>query len=100
MKDSEWLDFFEEKIKSSFPLNTAFNYSEFTEGDLGDIKRIEFESGFKVGTIDLWSSGWVGIDIFNIEINEQVLNILCPENEKNKILDYFYNTLEIINAKY
>lgn len=99
MNKIKWVRFFEEKMKSSFPESTVFNYSDFLEGEFGNLTRIEFEYNCKLGTIDLWSSDWVSIDIFDTEMSEQVLNILCSPDEEKKIVDSFYKVLEIVGVK-
>lgn len=77
-----------------------FHYSSFPNGDFGSLERVEFENGIKFGTIDLWSKGWINIDIYDRELDEQLMNVLLSPSEvtlREKIMVNFYH---ILNIKY
>lgn len=76
--DSAWFD---ESVK---PLLKGFSleYSSFAEGDFGALERIELEGFNKLGTVEFWSKGWVGIDIYDLILDNQVMNILLSPEEK------------------
>ncbi|QLJ63739.1 hypothetical protein HP437_00435 (plasmid) [Serratia marcescens] len=60
----------------------TFKYSTFSEGDFGSLERVEFEGNGKVGAIDFWSSGWLGLDVYDMRLNDQILNQLMEPNEE------------------
>ncbi|ADU69233.1 hypothetical protein [Pantoea sp. At-9b] len=65
--------------------NYELQYSSFSNGDLGDLERVEFEGKNKIGTIDFWSSGWLGIELFDLKLNDQTMNLLLqPDDESQK----------------
>ncbi|WP_439213325.1 hypothetical protein [Duffyella gerundensis] len=72
---------FNEKAKPLFKDFTA-KYSCFANGDFGDLERIEFEGFNKLGTVEFWSEGWVGIDIYDCRLDDQIMNILLSPEEK------------------
>lgn len=76
----------------------SFKYSSFSSGDFGALERVEFEGYNKVGTVDFWSQGFIGIDVYDLILDEQQLNILlCPQDEKFKTIDMLMDLL--INSK-
>ncbi|MDF7660671.1 hypothetical protein PUG81_17045 [Erwiniaceae bacterium L1_54_6] len=78
------MDFFRNELA---PLLSRYEikYSNFSNGALGDLERVEFEGEGKVGTIDFWSSDWLGIDVFDLNLNDQTINVLLnPEEEVKK----------------
>lgn len=95
--NSSWFD---ENVK---PLLNGFSleYSSFTDGNFGDLERIELEGFNKLGTVEFWSRGWVSIDIYDCTIDEQVMNILLsPEEGRavSKALDRFIEILTQDNS--
>ena len=42
---------------------------------------ITFESSQKGGYIHFWGSGWFGVDVYDYEKDEEVLNVLLEDNE-------------------
>jgi hypothetical protein len=75
-----------------------FHYSSFPNGDFGSLERVEFENGIKFGTIDLWSKGWISIDIYDSELDEQIMNVLLSPSEVTqweKIMENFHRFLNI-----
>lgn len=59
--------------------------SSFRGGEFGDLERLEIEADSKMGTIELWSEGWVSFDIFDLTIEEQTLNRLLSPDEAELI---------------
>ena len=59
-------------------------YKSFKNGDFGDIERVEFEGNNKGGSIDFWSSGWLGIHVYNYKEEREIMNILL---EPEQVLD-------------
>ena len=94
------------KIRSSAllplppPKNTSnvdVKKSFFPKGDFGDLFRYEFESNTILATLECWSNGAVSMDIFDIDVEEQIYVIFCLPNEIDQIndnLDYFFKVLK------
>lgn len=87
---------FNERIK---PLLKGYTveYSSFSDGDFGSLERVELEGLNKLATVEFWSEGWIGIDVFDCACDEQVMNILLsPEEVKllPEVLGKFINILK------
>lgn len=76
-----------------------FHYSSFPNGDFGSLERVEFENGIKFGTIDLWSKGWVNIDIYDRELDEQLMNVLLSPSEVTQWEKTMVNFYHVLNIK-
>lgn len=61
--------------------NYILNYSSYTHGDFGNLERVEIEGHNKVATIDIWSKGWLAIDIYDLSTEEQIMNIFLGPTE-------------------
>ncbi|MCL9666965.1 hypothetical protein L2C91_00945 [Rosenbergiella epipactidis] len=61
-------------------------YSSYPEGDFGSLERVVIEGDSKVSGIDIWSKGWLDIDIYDLKLDKQVMTILLEpvETEKKK----------------
>lgn len=60
-------------------------FHRFPNGDFGDLLRFEIEDDNKGVTIDFWSSGWLGIHVYNFIEDKTVLNVLLePKQEFEK----------------
>ncbi|MCC8465029.1 MULTISPECIES: hypothetical protein [Photorhabdus] len=62
--------------------NYSFEYSFFVDGEFGNLERIEFDGCGKLGTIDIWSKGWLSIDIYDCILDRQVMNVIYSPEEK------------------
>jgi hypothetical protein len=70
-------------------------YSSFQNGDLGDLDRVELEGNDIGATIEFWSSGWLGVHIYDYKIDDTVLNALLePEEDLEK--EYIFKKIEIL----
>lgn len=89
---SSWFD---ENVK---PLLTGFSleYSSFADGDFGDLKRIELEGFDKLGTVEFWSKGWVGMDIYDLALDDQVMNMLLSPEEGESVFQAFDRFIKIL----
>lgn len=59
----------------------------FPEGDLGALTQIEFNNRYKGGNIDVWSSGWFGVFVWDYVKEEELLNVLVdPESDQEPLL--------------
>lgn len=90
--DSSW---FNEGVK---PLLKGYSleYSSFSNGDFGDLERIELEGFNKLGTVEFWSKGWVGMDIYDCVLDDQVMNVLLSPEEKESIPQAFERFIKIL----
>lgn len=90
--DGSW---FNESVK---PLLKGFSleHSSFADGDFGDLERIELEGFNKLGTVEFWSKGWVGIDIYDCALDEQVMNVLLSPEEEESVSQAFEIFVKIL----
>lgn len=73
-------------------------YSSFRNGDFGDLERVEFEKGDKLGTVDLWSKGWMSIDVYDTALDAQLINLLLSPDEleqQKKSIETLLRILEV-----
>lgn len=77
----------------------SFEYSAFASGEFGDLERVEFEGRDKLGTIDFWSKGWIGIDIYDCAIEEQILNSLTSPEEQELAETNFTMLVELLTKE-
>lgn len=75
----------------------SIEYSTFANGDFGNLERIELEGFNKLATVEFWSEGWIGIDIYDCAFDEQVMNILLSPEEKDLVPKAFEKLLDILN---
>jgi len=71
----------------------SVEYSTFANGDFGNLERIELEGFNKLATVEFWSEGWLGIDIYDCACDEQVMNILLSPEEKDLVPKAFEKLL-------
>ena len=90
---------FEKEIK---PLLNRYTmqYATFANGDFGTLERIELEGLNKLATVDFWSKGWIGIDVYDCACDEQVMNILLSPEEKHRIPQELNNLVAILNKNH
>lgn len=89
------INFFKKEIQ---PILEGYNfqYSSFPNGDFGDLERVEFEGHNKIGTVDFWSKGWISIDIYDLILDDQLMNLLLgPDEEQLKAIE---TLVSILNA--
>lgn len=85
------LDFFENNIYPN--VNPLFGIVETVfdkEGDFGYLTRFSLYSNKKLANIEIWSRGWIGFEIYNIENRDLIMvysKIISPENMSK---DEFY----------
>ena len=70
----------------------AVSFKSFLNGDFGDIERVDFKNKKLGGSIDFWSSGWLGIYVYSYEKEKELFNILLETDEnlkKEEAFKYF-----------
>lgn len=89
---------FNENVK---PLLKGFSleYSLFAGGEFGELERIELEGFNKLGTVEFWSKGWVGIDIYDCAIDYQVMNVLLSPEEAESVSQAFERLIKILTQE-
>ena len=89
------INYFNNKIKPILK-GYSFKYSSFFDGDFGDLERVEFEGYNKIGAMDIWSKGWLNIDVYDSSLDEQVMNILLSPEETETQQDAINSLLKIL----
>jgi hypothetical protein len=90
--DSTW---FEENVKPRLS-GYKTKSSSFLNGDFGDLDRIELEGFNKLAGVEFWSKGWVGIDVYDCDLDSQLLNVLFSPEEKESTLNVFEKFIVIL----
>lgn len=75
----------------------SVEYSTFANGDFGNLERIELQGFNKLATVEFWSEGWIGIDMYDCACDEQVINILLSPEDKDLVSEVFENFLDALN---
>jgi len=61
-------------------------YRFYPEGDFGSLDQVAFNSDYFYGEIDYWSSGYLGVGLWDRIKDEQALNVfLDPDQGTDKI---------------
>ncbi|BBB62642.1 hypothetical protein UNDKW_4369 [Undibacterium sp. KW1] len=95
---NEHLAYFKELVEPLIPASYVLTWTEYLEGDFGDLKRLEFSSSSKIGAIDFWSKDWLAIDVVDLDAEDQVLNVLYSPEQMHEIPAGFARLLEILSA--
>ena len=75
------LEWFKKEVSPDL-LNYKITYRNYKNGDFGDLDQIIIESEILGGGIDFWSSGWLGIDLYDYEKEELLINVLLEPTEE------------------
>lgn len=76
--------------------NYKLTYSSYPEGDFGSLERAVIEGNGKIAGVDIWSTGWLDIDIYDLLLDEQVMNVLLEPVEIQKQEDSIKQFLDIL----
>lgn len=95
---NEHLAYFKELIEPRLPDACKLAWTEYLDGDFGDLNRLEITSSTKMGAVDFWSRDWLAIDVVDLSIGEQVLNVLYSPDQMHEIPAGFASLLEILSA--
>ncbi|WP_448093794.1 hypothetical protein [Pseudomonas lini] len=63
------VDYFNWYIKPLLK-DCSFKYSSFSNGDFGDLERVEIDGRGKVGAVEFWSMGWMGVDVYDCILDD------------------------------
>ena len=85
MKDLDW---FKKELAPCLH-GYALEYRFFSEGDFGTLNQVIFSSGAKEGQIDFWGLGWVGIYLFDIQNQKEIMNVLIKPEETERLEESF-----------
>ena len=80
------------KILAPMLKNYKLTYSSYHNGDFGSLKRVSIEGENKIACIDFWSKGWLALDIYDLILDDQIMNILLDpfeiEEQSNAIKQF------------
>ena len=80
------------KILAPMLKNYKLTYSSYPNGDFGSLKRVSIEGENKIACIDFWSKGWLALDIYDLILDDQIMNILLDpfkiEEQSNAIKQF------------
>ncbi|WP_455922153.1 hypothetical protein [Pseudomonas putida] len=76
----------------------SVKYSQFERGDFGGLDRVELDGFNKLATLEFWSKGWIGFEIFDCSIDQQVMNELLSPDEVKPRLDAFEKFMSILKS--
>lgn len=68
-------------------------YSSFPNGDFGDLERVELEGFNKLATVEFWSRGWIGVDVYDVVLDQQVMSVLLSPEEMSLAPEVFERLL-------
>ncbi|WP_392551409.1 hypothetical protein RHO14_07910 [Orbus wheelerorum] len=71
-------------------------YSSYPSGDFGSLERMVVEGCNKMGGIDIWSKGWLDINIYDLVLDKEVMNILLEPSETEEQEDAIAKFLGIL----
>ncbi len=88
------------KAIAPFLLSSGYklHYHFFPESDFGSLDRVEIEGCNKIGTVDLWSKGWMSIDIYDLKLEVQSINILLEPSQIEEKNEAIKSLQMILNA--
>ncbi|WP_285401943.1 hypothetical protein [Luteibacter sp. ME-Dv--P-043b] len=74
----------------------VLSYSSFKGGDFGDIERVDLEGKSRIGGIDFWSEGWVGIHVVDLRIQEEVMNVMIGPDRVGEVPVIFDKLIKLL----
>ncbi|HEX2900392.1 MAG TPA: hypothetical protein VHS96_11795, partial [Bacteroidia bacterium] len=75
--NSKW---FRENLEGAL-IGYVFNYRRFPNGDFGSLDEVELENERYQGSIDYWESGHLGIHLWDIQKEEDAMNVMLAPNQ-------------------
>ncbi|OCG38892.1 hypothetical protein A9G29_10115 [Gilliamella sp. Fer2-1] len=77
--------------------NYKLTYSSYPNGDFGSMERVIIEGNNKIAGIDFWSEGWLDIDIYDLILDDQIMNILLEPSEIRQQNNAILKFIEILS---
>jgi len=77
----------------------SVEYSQFEGGDFGALERVELDGFSKLATVEFWSRGWIGVDIYDCLIDEQLMNVLLSPDDAELEVDVFQRFISILKQE-
>ena len=74
----------------------VLTYSSYPNGDFGSLERVVIESVRIIAGVDIWSKGWLDIDIYDLNLDEQVMNVLLEPTEVKEQEDAITRLLSVL----
>lgn len=74
----------------------VLTYSSYPNGDFGSLERVVIESVRIIAGVDIWSKGWLDIDIYDLILDEQVMNVLLEPTEVKEQEDAITRLLSVL----
>ena len=90
------LEWFKQEVSPDL-LNYKITYRSYKNGDFGDLDQIIIESKSLGGGIDFWSSGWLGIVLYDYEKEKQIINVLLEPTEEYET--HLKNLIETLKCR-
>ena len=90
------LEWFKKEVSPDL-LNYKITYRSYKNGDFGDLDQVIIESKILGGGIYFWSSGWLGIDLYDYEKEELLINVLLEPTEEYET--HLKNLIEALKSQ-
>lgn len=90
--DSHW---FKDKIEPKME-GFEIGYRYWADGDFGSLDQVEFNSKKIGGSIDFWGLGWLGIFLWDYEKEEEIINVLLEQHEKEEHKEALKNLMQYL----
>ena len=78
-------------------LNYKITYRSYKNGDFGDLDQIIIKSKILGDGIDFWSSGWLGIELYDYEKEKLIINVLLEPTEEYET--HLKNLIETLKSQ-
>jgi len=94
---TNWITYFEEKIKAQLPNNPHITKSFFKEEGIinfGELVRFVIETNNKEGIVDCYSSGTISVEVYDFSRQDQIFICLSFPSEIEKIEQSFNSFIE------
>ncbi|RVU02383.1 hypothetical protein EOD41_00125 [Mucilaginibacter limnophilus] len=87
------INWFKQEIEPQL-FNYEVSYRYFEQGDFGSLTQVGFEGKDKGGQIDYWGLGWLGIFLYDLNKEEELINVLLSPEEIEQSDEWFGKLVE------
>ncbi len=87
------INWFKQEIEPQL-LGYEVTYRYYEQGDFGSLNQVLFESKSKGGQIDNWGSGWLGIFLYDLKEEKELINVLLSPEEMGQNDKWFVKLVE------